>query len=124
MTELTGLFPLLRGIPAWGELLERLQHRSPLPDLQVIGAARPFVLAALAREWDGPVLSSLPAWTAPGTSPASCRSGCLTGPCTVSPNRCRTSTSGAPWGDAAIRSRIAALAALHAPDGAQGARSS
>ncbi|MDD9954624.1 MAG: transcription-repair coupling factor [Anaerolineaceae bacterium] len=121
MTELTGLFPLLRSIPAWQRLQERLQHTSTLPDLQVISAARPFVLAALAQEWDGPVLFLTArvdrAWNVAGQLPVWLPDRPVYRFAEPVPHFYER----APWGDAAIRSRIAALAALHAANGTRGA---
>lgn len=119
MTELTGLFPLLRGNPAWQAIQARLQQTTPLPQLQVPGAARPFVLAALAQEWEGPVLFLTArvdrAWNVAGQLPVWLPDRPVYRFAEPVPHFYER----APWGDAAIRSRIAALAALHAADGAQ-----
>ncbi len=55
--HLSGLLDLLRDSATYRELLARLNNPSDSPDVMaVIRAARPFLLAAIARDWDGPVL--------------------------------------------------------------------
>ena len=49
--QLTGLLDLLRSSGIYRDLLTRLENHSAMPDLGVIRAARPFLLAALAQEW-------------------------------------------------------------------------
>ena len=79
------------------------------------------MLAALAREWDGPVLFLTArvdrAWNVAGQLPVWLPDRPVYRFAEPVPHFYER----APWGDAAIRSRIAALAALHAPDGVQGA---
>ncbi|MCE2489931.1 MAG: transcription-repair coupling factor [Anaerolineae bacterium] len=120
MTELTGLFPVLRSNPAWHGLRQQLQQTAPLPDLQVISAARPFVLAALAREWDGPIVFITArvdrAWDVAGQLPVWLPDRPVHRFAEPVPHFYER----APWGDSAVRSRIAALAALHAVDTMQG----
>src|SRR5690606_10827122 len=54
--QLTGLLDLLRGSTVYRDFIEQLHTDAATDDLRVIRAARPFVLAALARDWDGPVI--------------------------------------------------------------------
>ncbi len=54
--QLTGLLDLLRGSSVYRDLLTRLQGETAMPDLAVIRAARPFLLAALAQEWSAPII--------------------------------------------------------------------
>ncbi|MCC6894713.1 MAG: transcription-repair coupling factor [Anaerolineae bacterium] len=54
--QLTGLLELLRGSGVYRDLLARLQAERRMPDLGVIRAARPFLLAALAQDWHGPII--------------------------------------------------------------------
>ena len=112
MTELTGLLDALTAGPDWRALQSTLAQDGPLPDLQVIRAARPFVLAALARARVGPLLyitarvdrawnvaEQLPVWL-PDT------------PVQRFAEPVPQFYERAPWGDSAIRSRITALDAL------------
>lgn len=115
--QLTGLLDFLRDSPLYHTLLARLLERQPVDDLNVLRAARPFVLARLAQDWDGPVIyvtgridraynvsEQLPVWL--GDSRPIFRFG---EPAPMFYER-------APWGETVIRSRIAALAALMPPD--------
>ncbi len=54
--QLTGYTELLRGTSHYRDLLARLRTGDALPDLGVLRAARPFLLAALAADWGAPVL--------------------------------------------------------------------
>jgi transcription-repair coupling factor (superfamily II helicase) len=54
--QLTGLLDLLRSSNVYRDLLNRLQTSAAMPDLGVIRAARPFLLAALAQEWSAPII--------------------------------------------------------------------
>jgi transcription-repair coupling factor (superfamily II helicase) len=114
--QLTGLLDLLRHHPHYQRLLDHLQTRQPPDDLRVIRAARPFVLAALAQDWGGPVIyvtarvdraynvsEQLPVWLpdAPVHRFAE--------PTPLFYER-------APWGENIIRSRISTLSALLPPD--------
>lgn len=119
MTELTGLLPVLADSPAWRALQASLAQDTQRPELQVPGAARPFVLAALTKIWDGPlvyltarvdrawhVAEQLPVWL-PQT------------PVQRFAEPVSHFYQRAPWGEEAIRNRITALAALGAAgDGA------
>lgn len=115
--QLTGLLDFLRESDRYRALLARLRDRQPVGDLNVLRAARPFLLAALARDWDGPILyltgridraynvsEQLPVWL--GENRPIFRFG---EPAPVFYER-------TPWGESVIRSRIAALAALMPPD--------
>lgn len=114
--QLNGLLDLLRESGIYRTILERLKTGEPPDDLRVIRAARPFALAALARDWDGPVIyltgrvdraynvsEQLPVWLP-----------------NVAVQRFAEPTpmfyDRAPWGDNVQRSRISALAALLPPD--------
>ncbi|MCB9450139.1 MAG: transcription-repair coupling factor [Anaerolineaceae bacterium] len=114
--QLNGLLDALRLTPAYRALLDQLRGTNRLPDQGIIRAARPFVLAALARDWDGPVIyvtgrvdraynvsEQLPVWLddAPVYRFAE--------PAPHFYDR-------APWGENVIRARIAALSALMPPD--------
>ena len=117
MTTLTGLLSLLDASPAWRRLQTTLAQKGQLPDLQVIGAARPFVLAALAQQWDGPVLYLTArvdrAWNVAGQLPVWLPETSVFRFAEPVPHFYER----APWGDSAIRSRIAALGALHEAQG-------
>src|SRR5690606_13897039 len=54
--QLNGLLNLLRESATYRNILNRLQAGEPPDDLRIIRAARPFTLAALAQDWDGPVI--------------------------------------------------------------------
>lgn len=114
--QLNGLLDLLRSSSTYRMIVERLKAGEPPDDLRIIRAARSFVLAALARDWDGPVIyitarvdraynvsEQLPVWL----------------PDTVIQRFAEPTPmfyDRAPWGDTVQRSRIAALAALLPPD--------
>ena len=53
--QLTGLSALLRASDAYQTVLTQLENERGLA-ANVIRAARPFLLAALARDWPGPVI--------------------------------------------------------------------
>ncbi len=114
--QLTGLLDLLRGSAVYRTLIDQLRNGAAVDDLRVIRAARPFVLGALARDWDGPVIyvtarvdraynvaEQLPVWLPD-----------------VPIHRFAEPTplfyERAPWGENVIRNRIATLAALMPPD--------
>src|SRR6476620_9177463 len=110
--QLTGLLDLLRSSSVYRDLLTRLRNDSAMPDLGVIRAARPFLLAALAQEWPAPIIyitgrvdraynvsEQLPVWL--GDRPV-CR---FAEPTALFYER-------TPWVENVIRGRIAALAAL------------
>lgn len=117
--QLTGLLQLLRDSAAYRTLLETLTHQRP-ESLRVIRSARPFVLAALAQDWPAPVIyltarvdraynvsEQLPVWLSDRPIHR------FAEPAPLFYDR-------APWGDSAIRGRIAALSALM-DDHAEGA---
>ncbi|MCC6617046.1 MAG: transcription-repair coupling factor [Anaerolineae bacterium] len=53
--QLTGLLDLLRDTAPYRGLIARLRHGESASDLGVLRAARPLLLAALARDWGAPV---------------------------------------------------------------------
>lgn len=118
--HLTGLLDLFRESTAYHTLLEQLRDGSAPDDLSIIRAARPFLLAALARDWNAPVIyltaqikraynitEQLPVWLGNDTgiyrfaepTPAFYERGL--------------------WGETAVRGRIETLAALLPPDEGQ-----
>lgn len=114
--QLTGLLDLLRSSGVYRDLLTRLQGDSTMPDLSVIRAARPFLLAALAQDWQGPIIyitgridraynvsEQLPVWL--GDRPVYR----FAEPTPLFYER-------TPWVENVIRGRIATLAALTPPD--------
>jgi transcription-repair coupling factor (superfamily II helicase) len=115
--QLESLLALLQGVPEYHALLETLRAGGVTVDQRVLRAARPFVVASLARDLNMPVVvvtasverayniaEQLPVWLpdAPILRFAE--------PSVLFYDR-------APWSDQAIRSRIAALAALCPPVG-------
>ncbi len=114
--QLSGLIELLREAPAYRALLDSLRGSNAPIALGVLRAARPFVAAALARDWDAPVIyvttridraynvsEQLPVWL--GSADRIHRFG---EPAPIFYER-------APWGEPAVRSRIETLAALTPP---------
>src|SRR4051812_43192405 len=114
--QLSGLIDLLREAPAYRALLDSLRASTEPTALGVLRAARPFVAAALARDWDAPVIyvttridraynvsEQLPVWL--GDADRIYRFG---EPAPIFYER-------APWGEPAVRSRIETLAALTPP---------
>ena len=113
--QLTGLVDLLRNHPTYRQALHAARARQS-DDLGVLRAARPFVLSALARDWNGPVLyltaridraynvsEQLPAWL--GLDAPVCR---FAEPTPLFYER-------GPWGENVIRNRMETLAALMPP---------
>ncbi len=113
--QLTGLLDLLRGSEAYRTLTEQLTSGKNPGDLRIIRAARPFVLAALARDWPVPVIyitarvdhaynvsEQLPVWL--GNTPIYRFSE----PTPLFYDR-------APWGENVVRNRISTLSALMPP---------
>lgn len=111
--QLSGLLDLLREAPAYRALLDSLRASNDPLALGVLRAARPFVAAALARDWGAPVVyvttridraynvsEQLPVWM--GSVDNIYRFG---EPAPIFYER-------APWGEPAVRSRIETLAAL------------
>jgi transcription-repair coupling factor (superfamily II helicase) len=110
--QLTGLLDVLRSHSIYWDFLAQLSDSTPMPELGIIRAARPFLLAALARDWPAPVIyitgridraynvsEQLPVWL--GERPVYR----FAEPTPFFYER-------APWGENVIRSRIAALSAL------------
>ena len=54
--QLGGLLDILRDSPAYQQLRDGLQHSKHGAEINVVRAARPYVLAALTRDWTGPVI--------------------------------------------------------------------
>jgi transcription-repair coupling factor (superfamily II helicase) len=122
--QLTGLLDLLRDSAAYRDLITSLNQGAPSAELGVIRAARPFLLAALARDWDGPILyltaridraynvsEQIPAWL--GDAPVYR----FAEPTPLFYER-------APWGETAIRNRIATLSALVSDDASSSSENS
>jgi transcription-repair coupling factor (superfamily II helicase) len=110
--QLTGLLDLLQNQPVYRELLAQLRRAQALGDLGVLRSARPYLLAALARDWPGPVVyitaridraynvsEQLPVWL--GERP-------IYRFAEPAPHFYER----APWGETATRGRISTLAAL------------
>src|SRR5258707_3348108 len=54
--HLEGLLPIMRQLPSYPALLDRLRSGGTTPDQHLLRAARPFVSAALAHDLSRPVL--------------------------------------------------------------------
>ena len=117
---LTGLLSLLHAEPRYQSTLTavRTGHVAELPDQRLLRAARPYVIAALARELNRPLIvitatverahaiaEQLPVWTPDIPVQRYSDPGALF-------------YERAPWAPNAIRARIGALAALCPPVGA------
>ncbi|HUN09304.1 MAG TPA: transcription-repair coupling factor [Aggregatilineales bacterium] len=115
--QLTGLLDLLQNQPVYRELLAQLHRAQALGDLGVLRSARPYLLAALARDWPGPVVyitaridraynvsEQLPVWL--GERP-------IYRFAEPAPHFYER----APWGETATRGRISTLAALAFDEG-------
>ncbi|MFN8528002.1 MAG: transcription-repair coupling factor [Anaerolineae bacterium] len=113
---LSGMIDLLRETGPYRDLLARLKQpdRDQAAVLGVIRSARPYVLAALARDWQHPILyitarvdraynvaEQLPVWMGAGA-----RISRFSEPAPLFYER-------SPWGDSAIRSRVETLSTLH-----------
>ena len=115
--QLPGLLELLREAQPYRDLLAALRRSDDPLALGVLRSARPFVAAALARDWGAPVVyvttsiaraynvsEQLPVWL--GDAERITRFG---EPAPVFYER-------APWGEPAVRSRIETLATLMPPE--------
>ena len=113
--ELFGLLGILRETWACADLIEALRRGRRPTGLNLLRSARPYVVAAIASEWDGPVLvvaamverayhlaEQLPIWVR-GRQVLR-----FAEPSPVFYDRL-------PWGASAIQARIRALAALAPP---------
>jgi transcription-repair coupling factor (superfamily II helicase) len=123
MMQLTGLLDLLRDQsaagrdagrqPLLGDVLARLKSAGEPVAVPLIRAARPFVIAGLAREWSGPVIvltarikraynvtEQLPAWLGSGY------------PVLRYAESASDFYERVPWGEGVIRARLESLAAL------------
>ncbi len=119
--NLTGLLDVLRASDSYKRLLRDVAADNAKAESNVVRAARPFLAAALARDWKGPIIyltsalrraynvsEQLPIWL---DDPA--RLHRFAEPSAVFYDR-------APWDAEVIRSRIATLEALaHTGDGPQ-----
>ncbi|MCD4685630.1 MAG: hypothetical protein K8S97_06820, partial [Anaerolineae bacterium] len=54
--QLTGLLDPLRQTETYAALLNSLRAQQPVPDQQVLRAARPYIIAALAHDLDRPIM--------------------------------------------------------------------
>jgi len=117
--QLNGLLDVLRNTPAYQNLLDYLRGGTTVDDLSlgVLRAARPYVLAALATDWDGPIIfvtarpenaynaaEQLPVWLPDD------RITRFSEPSAAFYER-------SSWGESATSGRMAALAALMQDDG-------
>ena len=116
--QLSGLLDVLRQTQGYQDLLDQLRGRASRADCNVIRSSRPFLLAAVARDWTGPIVyltsavrraynvsEQLPIWL-----DDSQRLHRFAEPSAQVSDR-------APWDLSVIRNRIATLAALtHARD--------
>ena len=121
--QLSGLLDLLRQTPAYRALLESLkQPGTHTAALGALRSARPYITAALARDWDAPVVyvtaridraynvsEQLPVWVGDDTPIHR-----FSEPAPLFYER-------APWGETAIRNRIGTLSALTPPEDVSGA---
>lgn len=116
--QLTGLLEPLRQSAAYQDLVRRIRDRQPLPDQELLRAARPFLVAALAQDLTCPVIvlsgrvdraynltEQLPVW-APGLPVYR-----FAEPTAIFYER-------AAWTSSVIHSRLSTLAALARPVGA------
>ncbi len=114
--QLNGLLALLRESAAYRSTLDSLRGPEHQAQLRVIRAARPYVAAALAQDWPGPLIyltarvdraynvsEQLPVWLPERTIQR------FAEPTSMFYDR-------APWGENVIRSRLGTLAALLAED--------
>ena len=122
--QLTGLLEPLRQSALYQDVLRRLRDRQPVPDQNLLRAARPFVVAALAQDLRRPVIvltgrvdraynltEQLPVWL-PDLPVYR-----FAEPTAIFYER-------APWTSAVINSRLSTLAALARPVGATADNSS
>ena len=54
--KLSGLLEILRESRPYQALLSNLQNSSEAAEFNAVRSARPYTLAALANDWDGPIL--------------------------------------------------------------------
>ena len=54
--DLSGLLDVLRASPSYRQLLKELLQSSSNTEYNIVSSARPFLLAALARDWHGPII--------------------------------------------------------------------
>lgn len=118
--QLAGLLDALRDTTSYKKMLEEFNTRQNGAEFNIVRAARPFVLAALARDWRGPIVyltsavrraynisEQLPIWL---DQPE--RLYRFAEPSALFYDR-------APWDLSVIRNRIAALSALAFPQDAR-----
>lgn len=114
--QLDGLLSLLREAQPYRALIRQLRAGEALPTLNVLRAARPFVLATLFRDWGAPVIyitarvdraynvsEQLPVWLVEDAVHR------FAEPAPFFYER-------ASWGESALRNRIETLAALLPPE--------
>ena len=53
---LSGLLNMLRDSVTYRDLRERLANNESTSHVNVVRSARPYMLATLAQDWDGPIL--------------------------------------------------------------------
>lgn len=119
--KLSGLLDALRKTDSYQQLLEQLSTSQACAEFNVVRSARPFMLAALARDWSGPIIyltsavrraynvsEQLPVWL---SDPQ--RLHRFAEPSALFYDR-------APWDLSVIRNRIATLAALTFDQGDNG----
>ena len=114
--RLAGLLDVLRDTASYRQLLSELSHSQSRADFNVVRSARPFLLAALAKDWRGPLIyltsavrraynvsEQLPIWI---DNPS--RLHRFAEPSALFYDR-------VPWDLSVIRNRIATLSALAVP---------
>ncbi|MBN1565370.1 MAG: transcription-repair coupling factor [Anaerolineae bacterium] len=116
--QLTGLLDVLRQTKAYQTVLHSLRHGQAVPDQHILRSARPFIVAALARDLDRPIL-----WFAGREN----RAHNITEqfPVWLPERRIQrfaeptaTFYERSPWTESTIYSRLSTLAALAKPVGA------
>ncbi|MEL7233858.1 MAG: hypothetical protein AAGK74_05140, partial [Chloroflexota bacterium] len=112
--QLTGLLDVLRQTPAYRNLLDHLRGDAVVDDLAlgIIRAARPYVLATLAGDWNGPIIFVT-------ARPENAYNAAEQLPVWLPTERVTRFNEPTPafyersaWGESAVSGRIAALAAL------------
>lgn len=119
--QLSGLLDVLRQTQSYKDLLAQLRRRETRVGYNVVRSARPFLLAALARDWTAPILyvtsavrraynvsEQLPLWL-----DETQRLHRFAEPSALFYDR-------APWDSSVIRNRIATLSALTYSDNSSG----
>ena len=95
--HLSGLLDILRASRSYQTLLAQLERGNRSLQNNIVRSARPFLLAALANDWDGPIIFLTAAVRRATTSANSCRSGWKIARAYIaSPNRPRFSMTVRP----------------------------